>query len=200
MHLPRAQSHFASLPAGIEDEELTSAKAYTARRHRKQTSIEEKLRSPTWASRPKVHHQQTSQEEKLTLAMALVGPSQPSRHRRRVDIKLALTKGIASRHQRKKADIQLASTRGRHHRHQREEVDISAQTKGIIDSRHRSRAEKLTAAMASKHCIASTSHILWIHTSSSTSSMATASGTSIHCTQNSCIIASSTCVMSQESS
>ena len=69
-----------------------------------------------------------------------IEPSQPCRHRRRgVDIKLALTKGIASRHRRKRVDIQLASMRGLHRRHRREEVDIGAQTKGIMDSRHRSK-------------------------------------------------------------
>ena len=99
------QSQFASLLADIEAEELTSAMASTAQRHQKQTSIEDKLTS-AWAARPRVHRQQTSQEEKSTSAVA-IEPSQPSRHRkRRVDITLALTKGIMdSRHQSREVDI-----------------------------------------------------------------------------------------------
>ena len=151
------QSQFASLPADIEAEELTSAMASTAQRHQKQTPIEKKLTS-AWASKPRVCRQQTSQEEKLTSAVA-IEPSQPSRHRRRrVDNTLALMKGI------------IAS------KHRREEVDISAQTKGIMDSRHRSREvdiSKWHRSIALHRCHASSGftlhhqvlvwQLLWVH-------------------------------------
>ena len=82
------QSHLPSLPAAIEEEELTSAAwASMPRTHRKQTSEAEKLTSVAWASVPRAHHKQTSEKEKLI--------SMPTRHRMQTSKQEKLTSALA---------------------------------------------------------------------------------------------------------
>ena len=121
------QSHLASLPADIEEELTSAAWASMPRAHHKQTSKEEKLASMQGIEcrhrrrevdislgHRAIRGHADIEEKELTSEPRRRASEAIDRHRRgRVDISLALTKGIgASRHREERVDISLAPTRG----------------------------------------------------------------------------------------